>query len=487
MMVTSAGTTTATNSNNNMKLNKRRYNVYIPISIILGVSILRLLGVYDLRMNPTSLSSWWNTTTTTKTTTTTTEIRTNLYNKDNCMIEKKNDPYHLDLTNLPLLDWELESLVNRTCNTPPRQQLPQQQQQQQSDQNNIIPSYCCLGSLSAGGGVFFAQDQCNKGIEIYNRTQTLALLELQKNPIVTKKTRTNVDHNNHNRYTETCQENDNIIQCDVCRIVDILMEQNWTLAFQGDSITRQTFFGLECELYRRGYIVMNEQIYTAQSKASWRIGLDEVLELHIYKQQQAQVPVVKQNDQYATIRLYAMYRPNIVDTVEIQNIVMNNDIIMFDHGLHYGVISDPCFADQMVSLLETYIQYFNQYHNAALLIWRETSAQHFNNSMDGYFIPGVADTTCAPPVTINHDEEGDNTDYNNSNADTNTNRIMKMMQGILQKDPKIASKLKIIPFYEYTKQLYDLHVDGDCSHFCSSPALFLPLYRLLRNAMENVL
>lgn len=37
-------------------------------------------------------------------------------------------------------------------------------------------------------------------------------------------------------------------ECDICQIVNLLIHSNWTLAFQGDSLSRQTFSSLECEL-----------------------------------------------------------------------------------------------------------------------------------------------------------------------------------------------------------------------------------------------
>ena len=48
---------------------------------------------------------------------------------------------------VPLLDWEVESAVNRTCQPP-----------------NGIPKYCCLGSTSKGGGVRFFKEECTRGM-----------------------------------------------------------------------------------------------------------------------------------------------------------------------------------------------------------------------------------------------------------------------------------------------------------------------------------
>jgi hypothetical protein len=47
------------------------------------------------------------------------------------------------------------------------------------------------------------------------------------------------------------------------------------------------------------------------------------------------------------------------------------------------------------------------------------------------------------------------------------------------------SQLTILPFREYTSQFHDLHATGDCSHFCTTPSLWMPLWRTLRLALDN--
>ena len=47
---------------------------------------------------------------------------------------------------------------------------------------------------------------------------------------------------------------------------------------------------------------------------------------------------------------------------------------------------------------------------------------------------------------------------------------------------------RILPFRAYTMQFYDLHLNSmqkDCSHFCSTPSLWLYLWRTLRLALEE--
>jgi hypothetical protein len=122
-----------------------------------------------------------------------------------------------DLVYMPLSSWEYESIQpSRTCQPPAG-----------------TPDYCCLGSLSKTAQVYYAHGPCNHSLSTYEAAEQLALASMPQieNVLV--------------------PANTVVVQCDVCRMVDILMQQNWTMAMQGDSVTRQSFFGLECELRRR--------------------------------------------------------------------------------------------------------------------------------------------------------------------------------------------------------------------------------------------
>ena len=112
--------------------------------------------------------------------------------------------------------------------------------------------------------------------------------------------------------------------CDVCQIVDYLLEYNLTLAFQGDSMMRQTFVGFECELWRRG----GYQISTTwmrnpnRTEPRWRYGLSDTTQLQI---------VGPKNNQSTSIYFYAVYRP-IEDMIEVskQNAMMHYCTILSD-------------------------------------------------------------------------------------------------------------------------------------------------------------
>jgi hypothetical protein len=340
---------------------------------------------------------------------------------------------------LPLLPWEEKSLSTKRVCRPPKG----------------TPDYCCIGSLSEGGQVGFARDKCNVGPDVYKHAEEIALTTLADYPLTTKEATTSAQQH-----------------CDWCHIVEILMEKNWTLAFQGDSLTRQTFAGVECELRRRDlYQVTLIQIFEQKdTKPRWRYGLDQIFELHVsHKDSNRNTSISSSN--VAVIRYYAMYRPHEY-MADVKDVMRNNDILVFDHGLHYGQFEDngELFLTEMTKLINTLFTGKNS--RLKILAWRETTAQHYDTP-GGHYLPDANFTYCAPMKP----------EHRNS-ADWRRPIIEQIVNSTGIEYPQ---QLDILPFYKYTSYLHDLHHGADCSHFCSTPSLWLPLWRVLRLAIDRAL
>jgi hypothetical protein len=155
--------------------------------------------------------------------------------------------------------------------------------------------------------------------------------------------------------------------CDVCQITDILLEHNWTLAFSGDSMMRQTYSGFECALYRRPDLYK----IIERKQENWphrpiddksRYGIINTIKLTVQHQQED--PAAE--NRTTSIFFYAQYKPredneevcinyccprdtehNIyihshililpwsnIGQQQMMYIVNNIDIVVFDHGLH---------------------------------------------------------------------------------------------------------------------------------------------------------
>lgn len=87
-------------------------------------------------------------------------------------------------------------------------------------------------------------------------------------------------------------------QCDVCQIIDTMLEKNWTLSFQGDSVMRQNVVGLQCELHRRGFVVTTTSKRTAPY-GEW--GIWDIITLVVRRQDKP--------ENQAVVKYFSMYRP----------------------------------------------------------------------------------------------------------------------------------------------------------------------------------
>lgn len=155
--------------------------------------------------------------------------------------------------------------------------------------------------------------------------------------------------------------------------MDHLYRNNYTLTFQGDSVTGQVFWGLECDLLRRGYVVKTDRVsYEHNKSVGWRYGLQHTYTFRISS------PHRGSNCSEAIVQYKTMYRP-IDDMVEIQHIASESDILVFDHGLHYGPHDKESmqeYATSTTGILST----VRSSARPKLVAWRETSPQHYNSS-----------------------------------------------------------------------------------------------------------
>ena len=305
-----------------------------------------------------------------------------------------------------------------------------------------IPNYCCLGSISAGGEVRYNPQRCRWNISSYNISE----------------------------YLEQFVPDSAI--CDVCGIVDLLLNSSLTLSFLGDSITRQTFVGLECEIrkhYHHATITRetikadrsNIETRLAPGQPAWRYGLTETVSLGI------STPIAS-----TTIHVYGMYRP-FDDMEEVMHVFNTSDVVVFDFGLHFVPKTQLAkFRNLTSNLLQTSAK-----STPHLLVWRETSAQHFDNP-GGHFGPGMRHHRC-----VNMTSQFDGV------------RLPVVEEVAKVKDSSAwngTDSMLFIPYREFTSGLIHLHDSADvskekqdCTHFCNTPFVWLPIWRHLRIGMEK--
>jgi hypothetical protein len=148
--------------------------------------------------------------------------------------------------------------------------------------------------------------------------------------------------------------------------------------------------------------------------------------------------------------------------------------LIFDHGLHYPPTIRDIFINETTRLLET------AKDKLRLLAWRETSAQHFQTE-DGDFVGKI--TPCGP---LNQSTKGYRANAMNTVLENlNMTMIDASEPGFRSRPLSPQQELVFLPYRQYTGNLFDLH-PGECTHYCSTPYIWLPVWRTLRLAFDRV-
>ena len=385
-------------------------------------------------------------------------------------------------------------MISRTC--APLQTTSTNESSKNSSSNldqrprQPIPSKCCIGSSSGGGQVTFKPDVCNLGPEPYRRAEEHALEYLRNNPI-----------SNQVSTAPTATS------CDVCRIVDVLAQNNWTMTFQGDSTMHQLADAFDCALRRRGYRVeTDEKPWRRPQGLFWRYGIGSAMRMRVWppsSTDETSSPVI--------IRHYGMYRPHFGDnSSEIFHVMERSDVLVFDHSLHYTIDQDKIFSSEMTQLLQILYQKKNITSMLAsrepavvkrpnVIIWREPVSQHYDTLTGDYAtVSRNAPVNCTehPYLRSNSVHPPDKL----SLYQVNMMRITQQMglgtvnAGNMNSSSSIGkgdgmpsgSPLFVLPLTQYTRPIHYLHPGGnDCTHICYTPLLWMPVWRSLRRVVEN--
>ena len=122
--------------------------------------------------------------------------------------------------------------------------------------------------------------------------------------------------------------------------------------------------------------------------------------------------------------------------------------------------------------------------NFSLVLFRETSAQHFDIANGMYKIGiSVRSKKCTAL------EWTDMVGIRDRTVETAARHagydIVTMVNATLRK-----GTMTMLPFHNFTAALhgshpYDEEIGGECTHFCTTPLLWIPLWRTLRIAMDT--
>ena len=210
----------------------------------------------------------------------------------------------------------------------------------------------------------------------------------------------------------------------------------------------------------------------------------------------------------ATLRYYRAYRPT---KFLLERTLSQNDIVVFDHGLHYPpnveVKHEAASLYQETQALLKFVQAYEA-SRVKLLAWRETTTQHFAPFPGGYFLRYLTDsfpinctrinenyTVEAYPELSDHlttdlmqiltDVYPRNVIFQATNATENFTWVDASDPNFLQTPvSRLGRELVFLPYRDFTKEVTYLH-GGECTHFCSNPFLWQPIWRNIRLAIQR--
>ena len=346
--------------------------------------------------------------------------------------ERRNDTiHHESLAILPLLPWEEEAIRNLRNGS------------MHCDNPAGVPDSCCPGSFSRGGGIETSiRHECDHAD--YELVEELAMQFFHSWP---------------------AQDD----SCDVCRILDVLKTTNLPLTVLGDSLTMQAFDGLICELARRSYIVEKKYIEREQSDRGWG-NIKGNTFLYIRS------PSWRQ-DEVVTMQFFFVYSVPLVE-IPGQAEEFNNagGVLWFNVGLH----------DHEMTQLKSFFATIKANATFSLVLFRETTAQHFDLPGGMYSYDDHNSNNCTPLEWTK--EVG----YRDRVV-----RDAALEAGYEVSSPTNASlgKLVMLSYHNFTVPLHNIHPTnhgafnndtyGECTHYCSTPFLWMPLWRTIRISMDT--
>jgi hypothetical protein len=108
----------------------------------------------------------------------------------------------------------------------------------------------------------------------------------------------------------------------------------------------------------------------------------------------------------------------------------------------------------------------------SVVFFRETAAQHWNHTINGYFENGASlDGTCTPIKDSSPDFDWRN----------------REVQNVIRNEH--LGDIDVIPFHDLTAPLYQMHPDGDesrdCTRFCYFPQMWQTVWRAMDRGTHN--
>ena len=228
--------------------------------------------------------------------------------------------------------------------------------------------------------------------------------------------------------------------------------------FIGDSITRQVLWFYICDLGRIKSVRVISSVVVMPYVLTAKVNVSRTKTIELeYKNLYSERLKLPQNERV---------------------------LIIFNHGLHIHGNTKQSKKD-IESFANFMLQTAKMNKDRMVILYRETSAQHFNRKKGGdYDYPTGSfepNDFCCDMTT---------TSLTSSSEDYNwRNNYLKYSLSKL--DSNWGKYIGWIPFFNITSALYDLHLERhygyvDCTHFIYVPFMFLPLWRSIYEVLNNM-
>jgi hypothetical protein len=201
-----------------------------------------------------------------------------------------------------------------------------------------------------------------------------------------------------------------------------------------------------------------------------------------------------QENWHATIKFFAQYRPKFkVEEIYRESIVPllegGTDILFFNFGLHWQHTNRKVYQSLMFTAMVALKQH--AVRDISLFAYRETTAQHFDTPLGEWPAISKPSHNFTPLTETKRRDplfgwrKRDILDAVNKSGFTfvpvDPSGKIPMPPLLLHSD---KDEIAMLPFTEFTSDFHDLH-PNECTHYCSTPHLWIPLWRSLRLSMER--
>ncbi|CAB9527288.1 expressed unknown protein [Seminavis robusta] len=379
---------------------------------------------------------------------------------------------------LDLQDWEQASLDGLIAMDRQAQEQDAVQERQGGISCNPpsgVSSSCCVGGFSSGGDMsILYQKDCAKSM-----LQGAAIDDLRKDA----QTYYNLN---------PIPGDGGAFECDVCQIVELVRSQDLKIAFLGDSTQNQVAEGFACELERRGY-----EVHRASFAVNQEFDGTWANRRHLSTRTMQIRSPLWADGQFARIQYHQMYLLPMVEPEHLTSITAQTDILVLGFGLHWWFTNSTpnTFrrADAYYSAMLDLFRVVRLQNHVQLVAHRQTSAEHYDSPGGDWFQwYGNRDNlaqSCVPLAAGDDVAGWRERAVSKAAADASYDIVLANSNMPAYPSGTGNSEVVLLPYFDFTAKQYTMHPfrgdSQDCTHYCSSPFLYMPIWRSLRLAMDR--